>query len=305
MAAQAGAVEAGADVHRRLQGAGREGLTVPPSQAAVHVDPDPVAVVRAGQVKPAVLFDVPADGALAVLGTLHQGEPDRVLAEAEPVVLAQRAAAVLRQYGLPGYDGRVHPAGHRDRIGESQHLRVRDLHVVIHPVEAEGVSLIQCHVLGPVNGALEAVARSISGHKAGPLIEPVVRHEALLLRRDASAEGEEDQQYLRSHFDTRISATQKRAIPPTHPGEMLREDFLPDYAQTVTSLAEALGVSRQTINELLRERRAISPIMALKLARLFGNSPEFWMKAQHKRDLWESEQRHQGELADIEPLAIP
>ena len=102
-----------------------------------------------------------------------------------------------------------------------------------------------------------------------------------------------------------ITNTQKRAIPPTHPGEMLREDFLPDYAQTVTALAEALGVSRQTINELLRERRAISPIMALKLARLFGNSPEFWMKAQHKRDLWESEQRHQSELADIEPLAIP
>ena len=102
-----------------------------------------------------------------------------------------------------------------------------------------------------------------------------------------------------------IANTRKRAIPPTHPGEMLREDFLPDYTLTVTTLAEALGVSRQTINELLRERRAISPIMALKLGRLFGNSPEFWMKAQHKRDLWESEQRHRGELADIEPLAIP
>ena len=47
---------------------------------------------------------------------------------------------------------------------------------------------------------------------------------------------------------------------------------------TATALAEALGVSRQTINELLRERRSVSPIMALKLARLFGNSPEFWMK---------------------------
>ena len=102
-----------------------------------------------------------------------------------------------------------------------------------------------------------------------------------------------------------ITNTQERAIPPTHPGEMLREDFLPDYALTVTAVAEALDVSRQTINELLRERRAISPIMALKLARLFGNSPEFWMQAQHKLDLWESEQRHQGELADIQPLAIP
>ncbi|MFZ3207553.1 MAG: hypothetical protein WA140_01810 [Geobacteraceae bacterium] len=47
----------------------------------------------------------------------------------------------------------------------------------------------------------------------------------------------------------------KRELPPTHPGLMLREDFMPDYGLTVTTLAEALGVSRQTINELLRERR--------------------------------------------------
>lgn len=46
---------------------------------------------------------------------------------------------------------------------------------------------------------------------------------------------------------------------PTHPGEMLREDFLPDYGLTVASLAQAVGVSRQSINDLLRERRAVSP----------------------------------------------
>jgi addiction module HigA family antidote len=62
---------------------------------------------------------------------------------------------------------------------------------------------------------------------------------------------------------------------PTHPGEMLREDFLPDYGLTVSSLAEAVGVSRQSINELLREPRSISPEMAIRLARLFGNSPQF------------------------------
>ena len=49
---------------------------------------------------------------------------------------------------------------------------------------------------------------------------------------------------------------------PTHPGEMLREDFLPDYELTISGLAEAIGVSRQSINELLRERRAVSPEMA-------------------------------------------
>ena len=100
-----------------------------------------------------------------------------------------------------------------------------------------------------------------------------------------------------------IANTRKRTIPPTHPGEMLREDFLPDYGLKTTSLAAALGVSRQTINELLRERRAVSPVMALKLARLFKNSPEFWMNAQRTRDLWESEQQYQEELSQIEPLS--
>ena len=94
----------------------------------------------------------------------------------------------------------------------------------------------------------------------------------------------------------------KRQIPPTHPGAMLREDFHPDYGLTATSLATTVGVSRQTVNEVLRERRAVSPIMALKLSRLFGNSPEFWMKAQHARDLWDSEQSHKAELAHIQPL---
>ncbi|MBW2545335.1 MAG: HigA family addiction module antidote protein [Deltaproteobacteria bacterium] len=99
-----------------------------------------------------------------------------------------------------------------------------------------------------------------------------------------------------------IPNTVKRKIPPTHPGEMIREDFMPDYGLTTASLADALGVSRQTINELLRERRAITPIMALRLFRLFGNSPEFWLNTQHARDLWESEQRFQKELKQIHPL---
>ena len=99
-----------------------------------------------------------------------------------------------------------------------------------------------------------------------------------------------------------ITNTIRRQIPPTHPGEMLREDFMPDYGLSATSLATALGVSRQTVNELLRERRAITPVMALRLSRLFGNSPEFWLNAQHSRDLWESEQRYQKELARIDPL---
>lgn len=89
---------------------------------------------------------------------------------------------------------------------------------------------------------------------------------------------------------------------PTHPGEMLREDFLPDYGLTVSGLAAAIGVSRQSINEILRERRSVSPEMALRLARLFGNSPEFWLNAQRAVDLWEAAQAIECDVARIQPL---
>ena len=75
---------------------------------------------------------------------------------------------------------------------------------------------------------------------------------------------------------------------------MLREDFLPEYGLTVSGFAKALRVSRQTVNELLRERRAVSPEMALRLSRLFGNSPEFWLNAQRAVDLWEAARNING-----------
>lgn len=94
----------------------------------------------------------------------------------------------------------------------------------------------------------------------------------------------------------------KREIPPTHPGVMLREDFMPDYGLTAGALAGTLGVSRQTINELLRERRSLSPGMALRLSRLFGNTPEFWLNAQRAVDLWQAEKDLAKELARIRSL---
>ncbi len=101
-----------------------------------------------------------------------------------------------------------------------------------------------------------------------------------------------------------MSILNKRArkVRPTHPGEMLREDFLPDYGLTVSSFAKALGVSRQTVNELLRERRAVSPDMALRLSRLFGNSPEFWLNAQRAVDLWDAARNMKSKIDRISPL---
>jgi addiction module HigA family antidote len=91
---------------------------------------------------------------------------------------------------------------------------------------------------------------------------------------------------------------------PTHPGEMLREDFLPEFELTVAGLADAVGVSRQSVNELLRGRRAVSPEMALRFARLFGNSPEFWLNAQRAVDLWDATRAIKKDVDRIKPLRI-
>jgi addiction module HigA family antidote len=83
---------------------------------------------------------------------------------------------------------------------------------------------------------------------------------------------------------------------------MLRVDFLPDYDLSVSALAEAIGVSRQSVNELLRERRSLSPEMALRLSRLFGNTAEFWLNAQRAVDLWEAAEALKDDMARIRPL---
>jgi addiction module HigA family antidote len=99
-----------------------------------------------------------------------------------------------------------------------------------------------------------------------------------------------------------IPNTRDRKIQPTHPGAMLREDFMPDYDLTVSNLAKAIGVSRQTVNELLRERRAVSPEMSLRLSHLFGNTPEFWLNAQRAYDLWMISRRFKKNIERIQPI---
>lgn len=101
-----------------------------------------------------------------------------------------------------------------------------------------------------------------------------------------------------------IKNTGKRKVRPTHPGEMLREDFMPDYNLNIAGMAQALGISRQTVNELLREHRSLTTLMALRLSRLFGNTPEFWLNAQSAYDLWETQQSYQSEIKRIRPLKV-
>ena len=98
-----------------------------------------------------------------------------------------------------------------------------------------------------------------------------------------------------------IPNRRNRTVRPIHPGEMIREDFLPEYRLTIAELAKELGVSRQSVNELVRERRSVSPEMSLRLSRFFGNSAEFWLNAQREVDLWDAARKVSKDLERISP----
>ena len=74
-------------------------------------------------------------------------------------------------------------------------------------------------------------------------------------------------------------------LPLVHPGEIIREDILPEVGLSVTAAAKALGVSRQMVHDILAGRKPLSAVMCLKVSRLFGSSPEFWMRLQAEYDL--------------------
>ena len=82
----------------------------------------------------------------------------------------------------------------------------------------------------------------------------------------------------------------KNALPPIHPGEIIKEDILPSTGLSVTAAAKSLGVSRQMLHDILAGRKPLSAVMCLKLARLFGGTPELWMRLQAAYDLKKTEQ---------------
>jgi addiction module HigA family antidote len=77
---------------------------------------------------------------------------------------------------------------------------------------------------------------------------------------------------------------------PTHPGEMLLEEFLTPMSLTQRELANAIHVPYQRINDLVNGRRGVTPSSALRLAKFFGNSPDFWMNLQLRWDLYFAQQ---------------
>lgn len=91
---------------------------------------------------------------------------------------------------------------------------------------------------------------------------------------------------------------------PTHPGAILREDVLPALNLTQTDFAKRLGVSRVTVSEVLHEKRALSPDMALRLAKLLDTTPESWLNMQQTLDLWELANLHKETYAAIQSLKM-
>ena len=83
----------------------------------------------------------------------------------------------------------------------------------------------------------------------------------------------------------RRKITRKR----THPGELIREEYMKALKLTVTSLAATLGVSRKTLSTIINERAGVTPDMALRLSRAFSTTPELWLNMQQGYDLWVAE----------------
>lgn len=92
--------------------------------------------------------------------------------------------------------------------------------------------------------------------------------------------------------------------PPTHPGEMLLEEFLRPLGMTQIELAERIHTSYPRVNELVNGKRGVTPDTALRLAKLFGTTPEFWLNGQRNWDLWHALHSKGIKVLDtIEPLA--
>ena len=75
---------------------------------------------------------------------------------------------------------------------------------------------------------------------------------------------------------------------PTHPGAIIKEDYLSPLNITVKDMADILGVSRKTLSKIVNERGAITPEMALRLSRAFDTTPDLWLNLQQNYDLWKA-----------------
>lgn len=94
-----------------------------------------------------------------------------------------------------------------------------------------------------------------------------------------------------------------RGLKPMHPGEMLRNDVLPAIGKSKTEIARLLGISRQTLYDILDEKQPVTPAMALRLGKLLGNGPDLWINLQRAYDLAIAERELAGEIRKIPTLS--
>lgn len=91
---------------------------------------------------------------------------------------------------------------------------------------------------------------------------------------------------------------------PTHPGEIVKCDYLEPLNISITQLAHQLKVSRKTMSGIVNERKPVTPDMALRLARVFNTTPGLWLNLQANYDLWQTAQ-NSSVWEEIEPLYTP
>lgn len=94
---------------------------------------------------------------------------------------------------------------------------------------------------------------------------------------------------------------EKRGLPPMHPGELLREDVLPALGRPKAEIARLLGISRQSLYDILAEKQPVTPGTALRLGKLLG--PTLWLNLQRRYDLWQAERELEGEIEAMPTLA--
>jgi len=90
---------------------------------------------------------------------------------------------------------------------------------------------------------------------------------------------------------------------PTHPGEIIRYEYLEPYKMTQQQLADALGISRVRINELILGKRSLTPDTAFRLAKFFNTTADFWITLQVNFDMWNTLQSHKKEYENIKSVA--
>ena len=94
------------------------------------------------------------------------------------------------------------------------------------------------------------------------------------------------------------------SISPAHPGLLLREIVIPGSGESIAGIARALGISRTNLYNILNARQPLTPAVAVRLGKLFGDGGAVWMRMQAEHDVWKAEKEGAADLAKIKTLKV-